>query len=99
MVRLYKSVVRPLLEYCVQAWSPHCSKDKILIERVQHRFTRMVLPGLKFETYGERLPILKLWSLEERRNRADLLELFKIYKGMSIIKLSDMFDVYLDKYI
>ena len=80
-VRLYKSLVWPLLEYCVQAWSPHYSKDKILIKRVQHRFTRMV-PGLKFETYEEKLAILKLWSLEERRNGADLLELFKIYKGM-----------------
>ena len=41
MVRLYKSLARPHLEYCVSAWSPHYLKDKELIERVQHRFTRM----------------------------------------------------------
>ena len=41
MVRLYKSLVRPHLEYCVSAWSPHYLKDKELIERVEHRFTRM----------------------------------------------------------
>jgi len=41
MVTLYKSLVRPHLEYCVSAWSPHYLKNKELIERVQHRFTRM----------------------------------------------------------
>ena len=41
----------------------------------------------------KRLAILKLWSLEERRNRTDLLDSFKIYKGMSIIKLSDTIEI------
>ena len=39
MVRLYKSLVRPHLEYCVSAWSPHYLKDKELLERVQHRLS------------------------------------------------------------
>ena len=42
LLPLYKSLVRPLVEYCTPAWSPHYHKDKELIERVQHRFTRMV---------------------------------------------------------
>jgi len=42
MVRLYKTLVRPHLEYSVSAWSPHYIKDKELLERVQHRFTRMI---------------------------------------------------------
>ena len=46
LTRLYKSLVRPHLEYCVSAWSPHYVKDKEMLERVQHRFTRMV-PGLR----------------------------------------------------
>ena len=45
MLRLYKSLVRPHLEYCTAAWSPHYCKDKELIERLQ-RFTRMI-PDLK----------------------------------------------------
>jgi len=40
MVRLYKSLLRLHLEYCVSAWSPHYLKNKELLERVQHRFTR-----------------------------------------------------------
>jgi len=43
---LYKSLVRPHLEYCTAACSPHYSKDKDILERIQHRFSRMV-PGLK----------------------------------------------------
>ena len=36
-------------------------------------------------TYGERLRKLGLWTLEERRNRADLIETFKLIKGMSTV--------------
>ena len=43
--------------------------------------------------YEDRLHQLNLWSLEERRNRADLVEMFKICKGQSGIKLEDMFDL------
>ena len=54
LVKLYKSLVRPQLEYCTASWSPHYSKDKDLLERIQHRFTRMV-PGLKNLPYEEQL--------------------------------------------
>jgi hypothetical protein len=36
MVQLYKTLVRPHLEYCSSAWSPYYNKDKELIKRVQH---------------------------------------------------------------
>ena len=39
LLRLYKTLVRPLLEYCSSAWSPHYVKDKQLLEKAQHRFT------------------------------------------------------------
>ena len=41
LVRLYKSLVRPHLEYCSPVWSPHYSEDKALLERVQHRFMHL----------------------------------------------------------
>ena len=92
MTRLYKSLVRPHLEYCVSAWSPHYVRDRELLERVQRRFSRMV-PGLRGLGYEKRLERLGLLTLEERRNRADLIELLKISKGMSAISLESFFEL------
>ena len=90
LTRLYKSLVRLHLEYCVSSWSPHYVKDWERLEKRQHRFTRMVL-GLKGLDYGERLERLKLMTLEERRNRSDLVALFKMSKGLSAIPWNSFF--------
>ena len=39
---LYKSLVRPHLDYDISAWRPHYQKDIALLEQVQHRATKMV---------------------------------------------------------
>ena len=72
----YKSLIRPHLEFCTEAWSLHYVKDKVLIERIHRRFTKM-RPHLKNISYEERLARLKLWSLEDHRVLADLIEVFK----------------------
>ena len=74
MLKLFKSLVRPHVEYCTVAWSPHPKKDKQLIEKVQRRFIKM-LPEFKDIKYEDALKKLKLNTLEERRNRADLIYL------------------------
>jgi len=50
-----------------------------------------MIPGLKSKTYEKRLEHLGLWSLEERRSRADLLEVFKMHKGLSLLTFSQFF--------
>ena len=89
---MYKTVVRPHLEYCISSWAPHYQKDRNLLEKVQHRFTRM-LPCLRSLPYEDRLQQLGLWTLEERRNRADLIEVFKMAHGYSSIPLNAMFQL------
>jgi len=90
LLSLYKSLVRPHLEYCIPAWSPHCVKDKELIERIQHRFTRM-FPDLRRLPYLRRLQHLELWTLEERKVRADLIEIFKIIYRISSVSFDTFF--------
>jgi ribonuclease P/MRP protein subunit RPP40 len=53
VLKLYKSLVRPHLEYCVQAWRPYLKKDIELIEVVQIRATKLI-KSLKDETYENR---------------------------------------------
>ena len=64
LTRLYKSLVRPHLEYCSVAWSPYYNKDKEKSERVQHRVKRFF--SLSQLDYPGRLERLYLWSLEKR---------------------------------
>jgi len=85
IIRLYKSLVRPHLEYCIQAWRPHLVKDIEILERVQRKATRMIEECAN-KTYEERLAMTGLTTLECRRMRADLLEVFKILKGFEGIE-------------
>ena len=92
MVCLYKALVRPHLEYCTVAWSPSYVKDRALLERVQHRFTRMVW-GCEKIAYEDRLAKLGLWTLQERRNRADMVEVFRMYHGLSRLPFGRFFEL------
>jgi ribonucleases P/MRP protein subunit RPP40 len=92
---LYKTLVRPHLEYCVPSWSPYYQKDKAMLERVQHRFTRL-FSDLRQLDYPSRLRHLNLWSLEEHRHRADLIEVYKTLQGQSHIPPETLLTVSVD---
>ena len=62
---LYKTYVRPHLEYCIQVWSPYLVKDTETLERVQRRVTKLV-GEIKKWSYEERLQYLGLTSLCQR---------------------------------
>ena len=74
---LYKTYIRPHLEYCTPAWSPFLAKDIDIIEKVQHRSTKLVV-ALADLPYEDRLRHLDLYSLYCRRQRADLITIYKL---------------------
>ena len=82
--------MRPQLKYNVLCWSPHHKKDVEALERVQRRFTRM-LPGLEGRFYGEWLRELGFFSLEWRRMRGDLIEVYKMMRGLNRVDVQRLF--------
>jgi len=93
MVNPYKTPIRLHAEYCVPAWLSYYVKDKNTLERIQHRFTKLI-PRLQHLTYEERLARLGLWTLEERRNCADLIEVFNMANNLSPNPLSNYLELH-----
>ena len=77
MMILYKSLVRSILDYCIQVWRPYTKKDIMILEKVQKRFTKLII-GCKGKTYVQRLKKHGITSLEDRHYRADVIQVFKV---------------------
>jgi len=89
-IAIYKTYIRPHLEYCIQSWSPYLRKDIQCLEVVQRAITKLV-PALRKLDYGQRLQKLGLTTLETRRRRADLIETFKIMTGKEKLSSEQFF--------
>ena len=90
---IYKSIIRPHLEYAVQSWSPYLRKDINLLEQVQRRATSIV-PELWGLSYEDRLRALGLTTLEDRRLRGDLIEVYKMTHGLNNIDYTQFFTLH-----
>ena len=48
ILALYKSLIRPHLEYCIQVWNPHCSRWR-LCSRPRHVLLNKIMQNMSLE--------------------------------------------------
>ena len=90
LMLLYKSLVRPIQEYCSPVWTVLYIKHSEALERVQRHATKL-LHGIKDLSYPQRLKTLDLLTLIYRRRRADMLQIYRIIKGIDQLKQEEHF--------
>ena len=90
MVPLFKTFVRPKLEYAIAAWAPWNEQDIEVLENVQKRFIKL-LSDKRGSSYEERLENAGLTTLKERRDRGDLIEAYKVLKGVTRVDKNSWF--------
>ena len=71
-------------------WNPYLIKDIDLLEGVQRRATNMIL-GYKHYCYKDRLALCQLLTLDGRRLRGNLIQAFKLLKGLDQINYNNFF--------
>ena len=81
ILTLYKSLVRPLLEYCCVLWSPTKIGEISLIEAIQRTATSKII-SISHLDYWQRLQELGLMSLQRRRERYVLIYMHKILHNL-----------------
>ncbi len=91
-VKLYTSLVRPHLEYAQPVWSPHLRKHIKMLENVQIRATKLV-DGLQNMNYSDRLKELELPTLLHRRQRGDMIQVWKHFHSYDRCTLSTNFKI------
>ena len=77
-------------EYASVFWSILCREDKIILESIQQRATRLI-PSLKGIPYSDRLKRLGLPTLEYRCKRADMVEVYRILNKNDLANKDKLF--------
>jgi len=88
--RLYKSLVRPLVEYANTVAHPTHKREADKLEGVQRRASK-VPHTLKDLPYEERLKKLGIPTLEYRRKRADVLQTWRIVHQVDDLPEAEFF--------
>ena len=78
------------MEYAVASWSPWTKTDKEVLEKVQKRAVAMV-SNYKAKDYENKLEEAGMIALEKRRERGDLIMMYKIMSGKEDVPYSIWF--------
>ena len=79
---LFRTFVRPHIEYAMPAWLPYQSNHLKTLESMQRWFSRQI-PGIGHLDYLERYRICGLQTVEVRRDRGVIIETFKLTTGIN----------------
>ena len=82
MLNIWKSLIQPKLDYCSQLWSPSDQASIALLEGVQRSFTARI-EGEGGKDYWDRLIDLGLYSQERRRERYQIIFVWKLSQGLA----------------
>ena len=85
-------MIRPHLDYGMTACPPDSAAEAQLLERVQAKATAMV-QGMRGLNADKRRKKLGLMTLAQRRERGDLIEVYKILKGLTRIEPTEFWEV------
>ncbi len=77
---IFKTYVRPHLEFAAPVWNPHRQSDIETLEKVQIRLVKSI-QGLSGTSYEEKLSEIGLETLEMRRRKLDLIQAHKFVKN------------------
>ena len=79
LITLFKSIVQPHLDYCSQLWSPTKQEQINRLEQVQRAMISKINDNrLKGLDYWQKLSCLQLYSQERRRERYQIILIWKI---------------------
>ena len=81
MLTIWKSLIQSKLDYCSQLWSPTDQSSISKLESVARHFTSQI-DGMSGLDYWERLSSLKMYSQERRRERYQIIFLWKVAQGL-----------------
>nr|CAD2190668.1 unnamed protein product [Meloidogyne enterolobii] len=92
---IYKSYIRPLLEYSPETWNPQLRSEINKLEKCQKFFTKSLLRkcSLPYIPYLQRLEFLNLPTLENRRKTYDLVLAHRILHGYTHLKSDNLFKI------
>ena len=91
MLFLLTTHIRLIIEYCSCVWHTGYLEDLRLLEKIQRRWTKQI-DGLDSLSYSDRLQSLKLYSVQGRLLRADLIQCWKMFNDKCCVSPDELFD-------
>ena len=90
MLALFRTHIRPIIEYCSCVWHTGYLGDLRALEAVQRRWTKRIsgMSGLEYEC---RLRSLNMYSVQGRLLRADMIQCWKVFHGKCSVSPTDVF--------